>query len=261
MPNNTVRAAAEGMPDVNRRRLLLGLAAASTAAAGLTVAPPAHSAAQAENPDLIRLGDALPLVEAEYVKAHKAERAVLAEWSPRWPLAPACLIDGGDEVDRKLSGWAFEATNCYGEVRSQKIASVLSLGFGIELARHVLKGKAIDKRKIRGLDRRGWEGSLAQSLRLRKTAETLEAKRARIKKASGLASAKAQTKAAFDRFAETVKETMGHECATMDGVVIKALALDAWSRHADRYDVFLTQGASTWGQQLAASVLRLAGEA
>ncbi|MCF6111303.1 hypothetical protein [Mesorhizobium muleiense] len=33
MPNTHVRAAAEGMPDVNRRRLLLGLAAASTAAA------------------------------------------------------------------------------------------------------------------------------------------------------------------------------------------------------------------------------------
>ncbi|PAQ01549.1 hypothetical protein LRP31_18850 [Mesorhizobium mediterraneum] len=33
MPNTTVRAAAEGMPDINRRRLLLGLAAASTAAA------------------------------------------------------------------------------------------------------------------------------------------------------------------------------------------------------------------------------------
>lgn len=33
MPNITVRAAAEGMPEINRRRLLLGLAAASTAAA------------------------------------------------------------------------------------------------------------------------------------------------------------------------------------------------------------------------------------
>lgn len=33
MPNTHVRAAAEGMPDVNRRRLLLGLAAVSTAAA------------------------------------------------------------------------------------------------------------------------------------------------------------------------------------------------------------------------------------
>ncbi|WP_143748325.1 hypothetical protein [Mesorhizobium carmichaelinearum] len=43
MPNTTVRAAAEGMPDVNRRRLLLGLAAASTAAVALAVAPHAHA--------------------------------------------------------------------------------------------------------------------------------------------------------------------------------------------------------------------------
>ncbi|RWN56423.1 hypothetical protein [Mesorhizobium sp.] len=33
MPNTLVRAVAEGMPDVNRRRLLLGLAATSTVAA------------------------------------------------------------------------------------------------------------------------------------------------------------------------------------------------------------------------------------
>ncbi|RWJ37455.1 hypothetical protein [Mesorhizobium sp.] len=37
MPNNHVRAAAEGMPDVNRRRLLLGLAATLTAAASTII--------------------------------------------------------------------------------------------------------------------------------------------------------------------------------------------------------------------------------
>lgn len=260
MPNITVRAAAQGMPDVNRRRLLLGLAAASTAAAALAVAPPAHSAPLAENPELVRLGDALPSIEAEYVKAQGVERAILAEWSPRWPLAPASLINEGDQVDRELSGWAFMVTNRFGEVVPQRIASVDSLGFRIELARRVLKGKAINNRRIRGLDRREWEVSLAQSLKLRKTAATLELKRARVSKASGLAPAKAETKAAFGRFAEAVKETMGHECATMDGVVIKALALDAWSRHADIGDM-VRFGAGTWGQQLAASVLRLAGEA
>ncbi|MER8484617.1 hypothetical protein [Mesorhizobium sp. M1322] len=39
MPNTTVRAAAKGMPDVNRRRLLLGFAAASTAAAAAAAFP------------------------------------------------------------------------------------------------------------------------------------------------------------------------------------------------------------------------------
>ncbi|RWK66096.1 MAG: hypothetical protein EOR49_03280 [Mesorhizobium sp.] len=38
MPNITVRAAAEGMPDVNRRRLLLGLAATAAAASALAAA-------------------------------------------------------------------------------------------------------------------------------------------------------------------------------------------------------------------------------
>jgi hypothetical protein len=39
MPNTSVRAAAEGMPALNRRRLLLGAAAVSTAVAAATVAP------------------------------------------------------------------------------------------------------------------------------------------------------------------------------------------------------------------------------
>ncbi|WP_192362817.1 hypothetical protein [Mesorhizobium mediterraneum] len=50
MPNTTVRAAAEGMPAINRRRMLLGLAAASTAAAAITVAS-AAGCAPAEHPD------------------------------------------------------------------------------------------------------------------------------------------------------------------------------------------------------------------
>lgn len=45
MPNTSVRAAAEGMPNVNRRNLLLGAAAISTAAAVIMVAPYAHAAA------------------------------------------------------------------------------------------------------------------------------------------------------------------------------------------------------------------------
>ncbi|MBB6410829.1 hypothetical protein [Mesorhizobium sangaii] len=94
-----------------------------------------------------------------------------------------------------------------------------------------------------------------------KAAAKLEAKRAAVTKASGIVAAKEARRAAFERLADTVMETMGHDASTMGGVVIKALALDTWSRHADLVAMMMTPGASTWGQDLAASVLRLAGDA
>ncbi|RWN31739.1 hypothetical protein [Mesorhizobium sp.] len=51
MPNTTVRAAAEGMPDVNRRRLLLGLAAGATAT-GATAPALAAASTAAQQLDL-----------------------------------------------------------------------------------------------------------------------------------------------------------------------------------------------------------------
>ena len=48
MPNTSVRAAAEGMPNLNRRSLLLGAAAISTAVAMVAVVPEAHAATSLE---------------------------------------------------------------------------------------------------------------------------------------------------------------------------------------------------------------------
>ncbi|RWP32230.1 MAG: hypothetical protein EOR04_33120, partial [Mesorhizobium sp.] len=87
MPNTTVRAAAEGLPAINRRRMLLGLAAASTAAAAITAAS-AAGCASVENPELVRLGNRLPEAAAEYRAALEEIEWIAAEWKHRWPLAP-----------------------------------------------------------------------------------------------------------------------------------------------------------------------------
>ncbi|MBB6410828.1 hypothetical protein [Mesorhizobium sangaii] len=119
MPNTSVRAAAEGMPEINRRRLLLGLAAASTAAA-ITVAPDAHSAPLAENPTLVQLGNALPDVEARYVATRDTVTAIIKEWSARWPAAPKVLIESGfNKQDVTFAGHAIYSKNKYWEDRPQ----------------------------------------------------------------------------------------------------------------------------------------------
>ncbi|RWI22893.1 MAG: hypothetical protein EOQ92_18435 [Mesorhizobium sp.] len=78
MPNTSVRAAAEGMPDVNRRRLLnltgAGLALAATAATVRNVSAAPIDAALAEHPDaeLFRLDQEM---EEAYARMKRMERA------------------------------------------------------------------------------------------------------------------------------------------------------------------------------------------
>ncbi|RWO35010.1 MAG: hypothetical protein EOS10_01620 [Mesorhizobium sp.] len=91
MPNTLVRAAAEGMPDVNRRRLLLGLAATSTAAAALAVAsPPAHSAVPGEHPDaeLLALDKEMEAAHSRMVRASKVCRKVGRKCEKLYPPRP-----------------------------------------------------------------------------------------------------------------------------------------------------------------------------
>lgn len=100
------------LPAFNRRRLLLGLAAASVGAA---VAPATFSSeplAATENPALTILGDALPELTAEVAAADAAYWAIVREWEPRWPVAPDDLaLRRYDErrLERGLRGWAIKA--------------------------------------------------------------------------------------------------------------------------------------------------------
>ena len=75
--------AISSIPALDRRRLLLGLAAASSAAALPSIAMAETKVAATENPALVRLGDKLPLIKAEYLAAAEAEASIVAAWSAR----------------------------------------------------------------------------------------------------------------------------------------------------------------------------------
>lgn len=92
---------ASELPDTNRRRLLLGLAAMSTAAAvGNDNAKAAIS--EAENPALVRLAVELPDVEAAYIIAMKHQRTVERKYGAIWPLAPDDITRPGTKSTQRF---------------------------------------------------------------------------------------------------------------------------------------------------------------
>jgi hypothetical protein len=260
MLNNRVLAAAEGMPEVNRRRLLLGLASASAVAA--TVSIPEADAAPSENPELVRLGNLLPAAEAEHEAAVEYRWAIDREWSPRWPQSPKALHRSGgsrDEVDRDLAGWGYKTVK-YGEEQIVYLHTAKSLQFGIDFARDVLKRKTVDRRNVAGRTRAEWEAELADKLRLQKMAARLEAKRARVLKASGYKEAKNDVRAKRDAMLALIQSIMIEQETSMAGVVIKAQALAAHGRLTSVYGTFVgvDMDSLEWGSKLSASVLRIA---
>ena len=106
----TKAATADNM--VSRRALLMGLAAASTAAA-VVVAPDAHGAVvaqahgisgdQAENPELISAYDKFCDACAELKEAQDTLEWLADEWRHQWPLAPEELLLGANAQDGRYT--------------------------------------------------------------------------------------------------------------------------------------------------------------
>ncbi|OYD03706.1 hypothetical protein [Rhizobium sp. N4311] len=108
MPNETIPAAAEGLPNAKRRTLLFGLAAASTAAA-VAVAP---SSVRAQLYDTSGLEESAELNSAynafcdacaEFKDAQDRLEWLADEWRHQWPLAPEELLLGANAQDGRYT--------------------------------------------------------------------------------------------------------------------------------------------------------------
>jgi len=255
MPNTPVRATAEGMPEVNRRRLLLGLAAASTAAATIRVSA-AVNPAQTENPRLIELGDSLQALEAACLVARDKVHAIEAYWGPRWPKTPAALLGEGNEVDRDFQGYPIYQRGR--PMIQQTYASPDDISWFLHRARRIVRGRTVDRRTILGGGRPEWEQELARLRRLQPIAKRHEARRARIMKQSGYKAAKTAREIAMRNLGDAVSEAVALPAGGMAGVMIKAQALAAWGRYADALWNMSYPGALTWASDMARSVLKVA---
>ena len=237
----------------SRRNVLLGLAAASTAAATVT------EASASENPELIELGDQLPSVEAEYVSARRTAAQIYRDAMKDWPLAPEEIVRWRraslcGELERDVAGAGLrrqgeEDTWCIWTV--EQTATTIA-EYERDVAR-ILKTKR--------QNRLGWHVA-----RLNEARETLPIAQSywnqceRIRKSCGYKTANDRKHAAMRRLKAHVDAIMCAEEQTMMGVVIKAQALQAWKGVERFYRGFNVEGIE-WPTQMSAAIIRQAGGA
>lgn len=235
---------------LSRRNLLLGLAASATAA---TVADAA--VAPQENPELLAMADALPAVVAEYVAARENVRAIVAEWSPQWPVPGEEIIRHGDGCKdyRGLDGRgiALPYFNS-GITRMPQIGTpehfAASADYhAIQADRILAKG---GKRNLKF--HRGWAERERAAI---DPARAFWAEIDRITAASGIEAAQSREVEAAKGLVQSVERIMAADEWTIAGAVIKAQALGAWAE-LDRHIRLLSMRDSDWAQSLATSILK-----
>lgn len=265
---------------LDRRRLLLGLAAASTAAAAPAVA---GVAPVLENPELLRLADLLPAALAERAAATAHKAAVVAEWSPAWPIAPDAICDGyatgfstigetgltgapmlanGERPPLPPHGltgreWSEHVDKCRADPAAHYPRVVMSAKWLASRRDDCLKKLRRQRPKhplspVQVAELETLAGDYSQKAAL---AAAYETECARIKAASGYAAAVARDKAAFDALAKLVGEIITAPAETMAGVIVKAQALAAWE--ADR-DAIIHPASWSWPGAFASEVLAIA---
>ncbi|MBZ9888931.1 hypothetical protein LB559_13360 [Mesorhizobium sp. BR1-1-3] len=251
MQNTRVLAAAEGMPNLNRRRLLLGLAAASTAAAVGTVAT--HSgakAAPAENPDLIAIGNRTPAIEQAYADAWAHEKEVIRVWAPKWPSAPA-------ELTAKPSRHQPER-DFFGAHHGRHIHTSGDFEWRLHRASSALKSRSKSPSAWHTCStREEWQAEFDKASRLLLIAKKYEAKTAHIEKASGYKPAWEARHAAAQALADHITAVLDQPDITLEGMLIKAEALAAWGRVSEKDRIWAAVDRKrNWHGQIAESVLR-----
>lgn len=270
MPNNTVRAAAEGMPNAdnivfNRRRMLLGLAAATAAAATV---PTEASTAPVENPELIDLAAGLPSIVDECLVAVRNQLEIEKKWAAKQPWAPDELTAPGYclpyELPRQhgqselmlLGGYLWRKGE---EFPRRIVVTSSSVGWEIYQAKRQLR-KA--KKNANAADFLALEEGVARLRKLHATALEYETHFADLK-----AVAQAEHKTAwpvtqelFEKLEVHVAAIMDTEDWTIEGLIIKAQALSEWDRVTGSKPHGLAKVAfrhgQNWHGQIAATVLR-----
>lgn len=260
MPKQAFPAAAEGMPNFNRRTFLRGVGSAGIAASVVsasTVAAGASAADVAENPELIRLGQDFPVIEAEYRDAVDTEFRIVAEWSPRWPRCPEILHAGwhgwGGPIERNMTGWGIQHVTPSGERRSRNIHTATELQSYFEMAERSVRRAKTEKSRASAIRSRN---QFATKLA---AARKYESECARIHDVSGYKATHERLLAAEKRLIEHVTAVLREQPETIAGIVIQARALDAASElSAPCRAAAEATSRTNWSGLLAASIMRIA---
>ena len=239
------------MFNANRRRILFGLAAAATTAA--TGATEGSASAPAECPELIALADALPGLHAEFVTAKAEFSRIVAEAKAIWPLAPDEIIWFlyGSKVETDITGAAITR-----KARRAPVAQVWRYGTPEMFAADAAKMRECIAHIMTTKSKRGLKQAksrLAEAERALPLSRAYCAEIERVTEASGYRAAEARKDHAKEALRSHVGKIMEAKPQTMEGVVIQAQALAAWS---DADPAPLVFNGTTWGKTLAATIIR-----
>ncbi|MGN6143433.1 MAG: hypothetical protein ACTHOP_07580 [Mesorhizobium sp.] len=251
--------------DISRRRMLLGLAAASTAAAS-TVGD--AIASRSENPKLLALAAELPAIAATFHAANDKYKAEYDAWNDKTPDAPDELTIAGKHP--------WDESGQPGEAEQWALGGFMWRSGTERFPRRIVLQAwqvSCELTKARRWKRRAKkEGNLADFMAAEAEVDRL---RALYSKANAYErefwSIRTQA-SAWHHKAEPAKDElrdalerhvaaiMNERDLTMEGLVIKAQALAEWDRVGEGWGerIALKYG-QDWQGQIAAAILRHAG--
>ena len=236
---------------LSRRHLLMGLAASATAAASVAEA----ASAPQENPKLLALADELPAVAAKHLEARDRVRAIVAEWSPQWPVPSAELVRFGTDCKdyRGIDGFGLRLP----EGKGMPIG-MPKLGTPEYFEQQAAYHEKEAARRAALKSKRNLEFHQAWAARERAQIEPSRAywsEVERITEASGIEDAKARLSEAQDALKAKVDQIMRTDDWTIAGTVIKAQALQEWSA-VDTFSRAFNVHGLDWADLVAASIMR-----
>jgi len=236
-----------------RRRMLLGLAAASTAAA--TGASAAGHTGPQEAPELLALADRLGGALDAYRAAKARVQHIAKTWGPRWPVPDECIVNygAGCKTHRNILGEGIKTR--WGK---SDLMDVRSLGTPEYFEAEARSYWAEYERRMTTKSKRGADHARRWSER---QAAAIEPARAywseadRITEASGIEAAQATLTASRDDLKELVGSIILYREQTVTGLIIKAQAMQAWAE-VDAFSRHLHLDALAWSDAMAETVLR-----
>lgn len=251
--------------NLNRRRLLLGLASASAAGATVALAGAATIAA-IESPTLLRLADELPALEASYLTALADKRAAYSRGMKNWPLAPEVLIrnySSYDSLERDVAGAGIRRE----DGKSANLWSISDARYSVDVIKDALKRRRKDPERPFGVGRfigqdtaAGWRTTLEECEASLQAAESYYATVARLRDECGYHAAEQADEVARKALIAHVDAIMAETPNTMAGVIIHAQALAAFGK-VEQFFRVCEPTSWPWASSFAASVLRIAEEA
>ncbi|SDG19099.1 hypothetical protein [Pelagibacterium luteolum] len=241
----------------NRRRVLLGLAAASAAAT--TPVAAMAPAAPAENPALLNLAKQFAKAIREMKQAKAALSGCCRDWAHQWPDAP-------EAINATPGGWGEAAETFKGHTERRHVLTSDGLGTDIATVRKAIarKRKHPERPFHVFLNHSGWraeatrddwEAELEQLRDLQQIAATYEREKDFVRTASRVREISSRQCAALEAVVGVVSNIMAERPETMEGVVIQAQALDVWK--ADGWGLMASLE-EDWAGTFARNLLRIA---